>query len=202
MRSELGIPADKKIIISVGGLVERKGFHRVLSVLPRVKQAIPDIMYVMVGGPSVEGNYGPVLMRMVKELSLRDYVMFAGQQLHDNLYKWFSASDIFCLATSNEGWANVFLEAMACGLPVVTTRVGGNEEVVSSDDYGMLFELEDKDGMADAIIKSFQKEWNREKIINYAGKNTWDIRSNYLISQFNDVINSHNNRLPEKAIIQ
>lgn len=201
-RKELGIAADKKILISVGGLVERKGFHRVLSVLPQVKQAIPDIMYVMVGGPSVEGNYGPVLMRMVKELSLRDYVMFAGQQLHDNLYKWFSASDIFCLATSNEGWANVFLEAMACGLPVVTTRVGGNEEVVSSDDYGMLFELEDKDGMAHAIIKSVQKEWNREKIINYARKNTWDIRSNYLISQFNDVINSHNNRLPEKAIIQ
>ena len=201
-RSELGIPADKKIIVSVGGLVERKGFHRVLSVLPQVKQAIPDIMYVMVGGASVEGNYEPVLMRMVKELSLRDYVMFAGQQLHDNLYKWFSASDIFCLATSNEGWANVFLEAMACGLPVVTTRVGGNEEVVSSDDYGMLFELEDKDGMAYAIIKSVQKEWNREKIINYARKNTWDIRINHLISQFNSVINSYNNRLPEKALIQ
>ncbi len=201
-RKELGLPADKKIMISVGGLVKRKGFHEVIALLPEIKKMFPDLMYLIVGERSVEGNYEPVLRKTVERLHLEKDVLFAGHQPHDKIYKWLSASDIFCLVTSNEGWANVFLEAMACGLPVVTTRVGGNEEVVSSDDYGMLFELEDKDGMADAIIKSFQKKWNREKIINYAGKNTWDIRINHLISQFNSVINSYNNRLPEKALIQ
>lgn len=201
-RRELGLPMEEKIIISVGWLIERKGFHRVISILPKIKKVIPDIMYVIVGGASVEGNFEQVLRRMVKELGLDKNVIFAGPQPHDKLYKWLSASDVFCLATSNEGWANVFLEAMACGLPVVTTKVGGNGEVVSSEDYGMLFNLEDKEELLDAIIRAFSKNWDRERIIHYAGLNTWDTRVNQLISQFREVMTSHNTCLSAKVAVR
>ncbi len=194
-RKELGLLEYKKIIISAGGLVERKGFHRIISVLPEIKKTIPEIMYVIVGGASVEGNYEPVLRKMVKDLNLENDVLFAGPQPHDVLYKWLSASDIFCLATSNEGWANVFLEAMACGLPVVTTRVGGNEEVVISEDYGLLFNLEDRQEMIDMILKALKKDWGREKIVHYARSNTWDERIHDLLNNIKDIIN------PDKSYV-
>ena len=175
-RAALGLPVDRKIIISVGGLVKRKGFHRVISCLPEIKKRVPAAMYLAVGGGSVEGDCGPELKRLAKELGVERDVVFAGQQAHGELYKWLSAADIFCLATSNEGWANVFLEAMACGLPVVTTRVGGNAEVVPDGDCGLLFDLEDAGAMKNAIVDALERDWDRNRIMEYAKVNTWEQR--------------------------
>lgn len=201
-RNILKLPVNKKIIISVGGLVERKGFHKVISALPEIKKTFSDAMYVIVGGSSVEGNYEPVLRRIIKESGLEEEVFLAGPQLHDRLYIWLNASDIFCLATSNEGWANVFLEANACGLPVVTTNVGGNREVVSSEDYGLLFDINNKKEMAAVILKALGKSWDRDKIISYARSNTWDNRISQLLDQFKKIIHSDKLCLSEKVIIR
>ena len=201
-RKELGLPADKKIMISVGGLVKRKGFHEVIALLPEIKKTFPDLVYLIVGVGSVEGNYEPVLRETVERLRLEKDVLFAGHQPHDKIYKWLSASDIFCLATGNEGWANVFLEASACGLPVVTTNVGGNEEVVSSEDYGLLFDINNKKEMAAAILKALGKNWDKDKIISYARSNTWDNRISQLLNQFKEIIHSDKLCLSEKVLIQ
>ena len=75
---------------------------------------------------------------MVQDLKLEDTVRFLGSLAPEALRQPLSAADVFVLSTRNEGWANVFLEAMACGLPVVTTRVGGNAEVVREPAYGKL----------------------------------------------------------------
>lgn len=186
-RRELGLPAERKIIVSVGGLVERKGFHRIIAAMPDISREVPEAMYVIIGGPSVEGNFEPELRRQVAELGLENDVIFAGPQLHDRLSLWLSASDIFCLATSNEGWANVFLEAMACGLPVVTSRVGGNEEVVSSPALGELFDLDDRTAMVRAITSVLCREWNRVQIVEYARSNTWDRRVVQLVARFGEI---------------
>jgi len=187
-RKELGLPANKKIIISVGWLNEEKGFHHIINGLSRIKETFPEILYVIIGGIPAGGNYEPVLRQLVSELGHLDDVFFAGPKPHDQLYKWLSASDLFCLATAREGWANVFLEAMACGVPVVTTRVGGNEEVVSSSDYGLLFNLGNEKEMIDAILFAFSKQWSKEAILAYAGMNTWDKRIGTLISQYKEVL--------------
>lgn len=183
-RRELGLPMESKVLISVGGLVERKGFHRIIAALPEIRKTIPQVMYIIVGGPSVEGNNEPELRRLVTELGLRDVVLFAGPQPHATLHKWLSAADVFCLATSNEGWANVFLEAMACGLPVVASRVGGNDEVVASDEQGILFDLEDRRQMVRAILKALEKGWDRERLVEYARCNAWEKRIDGLMSEF------------------
>jgi glycosyltransferase involved in cell wall biosynthesis len=148
--------------------VKRKGFHRVISCLPEIKKRVPGVMYLAVGGGSVEGNYEPELRKLVREFALEDDVVFAGQQDHKELYKWLSAADVFCLATSNEGWANVFLEAMACGLPVVTTRVGGNAEAVPEGSCGLFFILENSSEMKEALIEALQRDWDRAGIMEYA----------------------------------
>jgi teichuronic acid biosynthesis glycosyltransferase TuaC len=200
-RRELGLPVGSKVLISVGGLVERKGFHRIIAAFPEIRKTIPQVMYVIVGGPSVEGNNEPELRRLVAELGLRDAVLFAGPQPHETLHKWLSAADVFCLATSNEGWANVFLEAMACGLPVVASRVGGNEEVVASNEYGVLFDLDNGRQLVEAILKALEKRWDREGIVAYALSNSWEGRIESLIFQFNEVLRKRKTSVTAKAVV-
>jgi hypothetical protein len=99
--------------------------HRVIDVMPALIKHHPDLHYLIVGGASPEGDNRAELTAQVARLGLADRVHFLGALPSDEL-KWpLSASNVFVLATRNEGWANVFLEAMACGLPVVSTDVGG-----------------------------------------------------------------------------
>ena len=183
-RLALHLGLDRKILISVGGLTERKGFHRIIEVLPQLKTRYPDILLIIVGSGSVEGNNDSYLRRLVAELQLADHVLFAGAQPHAQLYRWLNAADVFCLATSNEGWANVFLEAMACGLPVVTTDVGGNKEVVCSAELGTLVPCHDQAALAQALSAALGKQWNTEEIIRYAQHNTWEDRVEVLLKNF------------------
>ena len=97
------------------------------------------------------------------------------------------AADVFVLATRYEGWANVLLEAMACGLPVVTTRVGGNEEVVSSDQLGILVPFDDRQSLESALDDSLTRCWDRDAIVDHARRNTWDDRVALLVRHLADV---------------
>jgi glycosyltransferase involved in cell wall biosynthesis len=106
----------------------------------------------------------------------------------DHLHVPLSAASVFVLATRNEGWANVFLEAMACGLPVVTTDVGGNAEVVSKPDIGLVVPFGDQPALTDAIASSLSKNWNRETILDYARANSWDQRVAVLLEEFTNIV--------------
>src|SRR5208282_2284985 len=166
-RAELGLHANARVLISVGGLVERKGFHRVLACLPELRKQIPDLPYLIVGGPSMEGDWSERLSKQVTELGLADCVRFFGHVPSERLKVPLSAADVFVLATSNEGWANVFLEAMACGLPVVTTDVGGNREVVSGPQVGVLVPFGQGEQLAQALADALTRDWDRDAIVAY-----------------------------------
>ncbi|MDH5376780.1 MAG: glycosyltransferase [Gammaproteobacteria bacterium] len=186
-RQSLGLSKSDQILISVGGLVERKGFHRVIEVLPQVRNDHPNLKFLIVGGGSPEGSMESQLQEQVKALGLEKAVHFLGPKRPEELKFILSAADVFVLATSNEGWANVFLEAMACGLPVVTTKVGGNAEVVSNSDLGLLVEFGDKAALATAIIKALNTKWDEKGILDYAKNNSWDSRVTTLVSKFEEI---------------
>lgn len=183
-RRELGITPEAQVLISVGGLVERKGMHRVIECLPELKKRHPRIQYLIAGGASAEGDWGGRLKRQVADLGLEDVVRFLGQVPPEHLRAPLSASDVFVLATRNEGWANVFLEAMACGLPVVTTRVGGNAEVVCKSEYGILVPFGDRAELARAMAQALDRDWDRARIVEYARANSWDSRVVVLAREF------------------
>ena len=175
-RRALGLPETGKVLVSVGGLVDRKGFHRVIALLPELMVRIPDLRYVIVGGPSAEGDIGAALRAQVSELGLDERVIFTGPLPAERVHVPLSAADVFVLATANEGWANVFLEAMACGLPVVTTDVGGNTEVVCNDELGTVVPFGDAGALKQALTDALERTWDRDKIIAHARANTWDSR--------------------------
>jgi len=183
-RNKLGIPQDKKVIISVGALVERKGHHRVIETLPELIKKYPNLLYIVVGGGSVEGDMSISLNEQVRELSLKKHVRFAGEIPHSKVNEFLCASDVFALSTRFEGWANVFFEAMACGLPVITTDICGNAEVVRNGENGLLAPFGNREALADAINKAFTTDWDREAIINYAHGRTWDQVADEVYDQF------------------
>ena len=189
-RSQLGLPQGAPVLISVGGLVERKGFHRVIECLPQLCRQFPGLRYLIVGGAGPEGDWGERLRTQAAQLDLADNVIFLGALPSGELRLPLSAADVFVLATRNEGWANVFLEAMACGLPVVTTDVGGNAEVVCRPELGTVVPYSDHAALTWALAEALRKPWQREAIIAYAGENSWDGRVAVLVEEFTRIAGS------------
>jgi glycosyltransferase involved in cell wall biosynthesis len=183
-RKNLNIPENAPVLVSVGGLCERKGFHRVIACLPGLIDTYPDIQFLIVGGASAEGDWTEKLKQLVIKLKLEKNIRFLGVLSPDNLKIPLSAADVFVLATRNEGWANVFLEAMACGLPIVTTDVGGNAEVVSHKELGKLVPFGDQQALSAAIDCALKNNWSQERIIDYAHENSWDQRVTTLVGEF------------------
>jgi teichuronic acid biosynthesis glycosyltransferase TuaC len=186
-RAELNIPEDAKVLVSVGALVDRKGFHRVIEVLPALVEKYPELIYLIVGGDSPEGDIRERLEQQVRTLKLEKHVRFLGAFPSEKLKIPLSASDLFVLATANEGWANVFLEAMACGLPVITTEVGGNKEVVNDPSLGSVVPFGDSESLRVAIIQGLETAWDRPLIIHYAQENSWDSRVKILLEEFQQI---------------
>lgn len=189
-RARWDLPATGPFLITVGGLVERKGFHRVLEVLPALRQRHPDLQYLIVGGPSAEGDWSERLREQVRDLELEDCVHFLGAVEQARLRELLSAADVFVLSTRNEGWANVLLEAMACRLPVITTDVGGNAEVVSSPALGRVLPFDDADALREAIDEALSTDWDRDAIQAHARANSWDERVQRLERIFTELARS------------
>jgi teichuronic acid biosynthesis glycosyltransferase TuaC len=169
-RIRLGLPADKKIILSVGGLVSRKGFDLLIKALNiLLTKGFRDLYLVIIG----DGECREKLEKLISFFGLDNNVRLTGSILHKDLYSWYSAADLFCLVSSREGWPNVLLESLACGTPVVATKVWGVPEVIGSDEVGLLTERTEQ-AIAETILLALRKEWRSDDLIEYAKKNTWE----------------------------
>ena len=187
-RAKLGLPQDAKILISVGTLVERKGFHRVIECLPQLLRRHPHVHYLAVGGPGPEGDMSAKLRAQVAALGLQQRVHFLGSCASERLKFPLSAADVFVLASSYEGWANVLLEALACGLPVVATDVGGNAQVINSNRLGRIVPFGDSAALASALDEALSHTWNRAALREYAESNSWDSRIPVLVDAFRQML--------------
>lgn len=183
-RRELNIPVEAPVLVSVGALTERKGFHRVIELLPALRARWPNLLYLVVGGSGPEGDWRGRLEADVSRRGLEDAVRFLGPLDPDRLNVPLSAADVFVLATRNEGWANVFLEAMACGLPVVTTDVGGNREVVTNEQLGTIVPFGRASELEAAIDRALRTPWDRAVIRAHAERNDWSQRVEVLCREF------------------
>ena len=188
-RKQLGIDEDSKVLITVGGLVKRKGFHRVIACMPELMKTYPKLVYLIVGGASAEGNIESELRQQAEQLGVTSNVKFLGSLPPSELSVPLSAADAFVLATANEGWANVILESMACGTPVIATDVGGNSEVINSQKLGTIIPFDDHDKLLAALDDGLAKQWDKAHIIQYAQDNQWNTRMDKLLNIFRSLVN-------------
>jgi glycosyltransferase involved in cell wall biosynthesis len=163
-RTALGLTGPT--LISVGLLIERKGHHRVIEAM----SSLPGFTLLIVG----EGPERPRLAAMINRLGLADRVRLLGPRPHAELPTLYGAADVLVLASSREGWANVLLELMACGTPVVASNIWGNPEVVQSSAAGLVTENNTAEGIISAIRRLFAASPDRAATRAYAERFSWE----------------------------
>lgn len=135
-------------ILFIGRLIPRKGFDRVVQALPEVLQRTQVPFEVEVVGT---GAHRSELDALAEELHVSDLIRYRGMVLYDQLEKAYQYADIFILTSLSEGMPSVILEAMGCGLPVIASDVGGNNEIVHEGKNGFLIAGDDVHLLADRI---------------------------------------------------
>ncbi|MEL6707515.1 MAG: glycosyltransferase [Pseudomonadota bacterium] len=128
------LPAGAPVLACVGALVARKGHDIAIEALALLTRDHPKARLLIVG----KGEEDAALHRLVEERGLAERVQLTGVIDHDLLPVILSAADIMVLPTANEGLANAWVEALACGTPVVTCDVGGARELITNDTAGRL----------------------------------------------------------------
>ena len=127
---------DSPLLAGVGALVARKGHDISIEALALLKMEHPDARLLLVG----QGEEEAILRRLAAELGVEDRVHLTGAVDHNLLPLILSSADMMVLPTSNEGLANAWVEALACGTPVVTCHVGGARELLKTEVAGRLVE--------------------------------------------------------------
>lgn len=167
-RAEVGhpffAPGRFKVVISAGRLVRQKRFDRLLRAFARAREQRPDLRLIVLGKGELEAD----LMGTAKALGVAQDVEFAGFQ--SNPYAWMARATMFAMSSEREGFPNVLIEAMACGLPVVSTDCAtGPGEIIEHGRNGLLVPEEPIEPLADAILRLAEDDDLRAKF-SEAGK--------------------------------
>ncbi len=169
-RRALNMPLDRKMILFVGNLLPIKGVScllEVIKVLDARKRG--DLMFKILGSGKMENE----VRRVIKKLKFIS-VALEGETPHKDLPIWINASDLVCITSVNEGCPNILLESLACGKPVVATKVGGIPEIIDSNMLGILIPANDAYAAADAIEEALKKDWKKEYLRNKVSGQSWD----------------------------
>jgi len=164
----------------VGLLIERKGHHLIIDAL----RQLPEATLLIVGGGPDRG----ALEARAQAGGLAGRVRFLGEVPQQALPDIYSAADALVLASSREGWANVLLEAMACGTPVVASDVWGTREAVGGPEAGVLMRERSAEGVAEGVRALFAALPDRAGTRRYAEHYGWDATTNGQIELFNRVL--------------
>ncbi|MEM7667138.1 MAG: glycosyltransferase [Pseudomonadota bacterium] len=185
LRTQLGkalgfdLPDTAPMLVCVGALIERKGQDIAISALP----AIPGARLVLVG----KGDDEARLTRIARDLGVEDRIHFAGSVDHDVLPLILSAADVMVLPTVSEGLANAWVEALACGTPVVTSDVGGARELIVNDTAGRLVERT-KEAVAAAVTAVLNNPPRREDVAALADRFSWENNAAELAAHFDRLV--------------
>ena len=161
IRRELGL-ARHRILLTVSRLAPHKGHERVLRTLPRLRERVPDLVYLIVG----QGEMRERLERRGAELGVGEMLRFAGQVA--DVRGYYNACDAFAMPSmptgrrkkAGEGFGMAYVEAGACGKPVVASSSGGGSEIVLDGETGRVVDPDDDDGLESALLGLLTRpEW-------------------------------------------
>jgi len=176
---------DGEMLLFLGQPSRRKGYEYLIKSVPGLKKKFPDIKIVFAGyrrGGELEG--------VCKSLGVEKDVVFTGYLSEDDKIAAFKECDAFVLPTLYEGFGIVFLEAMACGTPIVTTDVAGNSEIVRDGVNGVLVKPKNVDSLVDGIVKIVDNQEFRRVIKNSNLKGVKLYDSKKIVKKYLDVYQS------------
>ena len=177
-RAALGLTGPT--LISVGALIDRKRHHLTIEAL----RLLPEFSLLIVG----DGPERARLAALADRLGLAGRVRLLGAVPHIVMAQYYSAADLSVLASSREGWANVLLESMACGVPVVASDIPGNGEVVRERAAGLIVAANTPQGFAAAVRDLWADPPARAETRAYAERFGWEATSRGQLEIFRRVL--------------
>lgn len=182
IREEFGV-RDARVVLTVGNVTGRKGQEVVIRALPRVVAALPNVVYVMVGLPTLKEP----LERLATELGVARNVRFAGAVSPKDLVRWLNACDLFVMTSRTtaagdcEGFGIAVVEAALCGKPAVVSGSSGLVEAIEPGGSGLVVPENDSGETAAAILHMLTLEAKRQDFGRFARERalreqTWEVR--------------------------
>jgi teichuronic acid biosynthesis glycosyltransferase TuaC len=178
-------------LLSVGLLDVRKAHDLIISALP----LLPDVRLMIAG----TGPQRRALEQLASQLGVSERVTFLGGVPQTDLMRYYNAADAMVLASSREGWANVLLESMACGTPVVASNVWGTPEVVAAPEAGLLMKERTPAALAAAVTALRANYPDHGATRRYAERFSWDATTQGQLDLFRNILNNSNSMVGQAA---
>ncbi|MFO7945801.1 MAG: glycosyltransferase family 4 protein [Armatimonadota bacterium] len=180
---------NEPVCVSVARLVPHKGHRYVLEAVSAVRSEIPDLKYVIVG----EGNYRDCLQQQVSALDLNESVIFTGRVDYDRLPAYYTVADVAVMPSYDipgeptEGFGLSYLEANACGTPVIGAMTGGVPEVIDHDISGLLVPQKDTEALTRALLRllgdrDYAQKLGQQGMERVHREFTWDLVARRLVT--------------------
>lgn len=184
-RGELGCAGASHVIITTANVRRIKGLDVLLRAAAMVQREFPRAVFLIVGGV-LEPEYFRGLEDLIRSLALSDTVKFLGAR--NDVMPLLAASDVFCLPSRSEGFSNALVEAMACGLPCVATRVGGNAEALADGESGFIVDSDAPEPLAERLLALLRDPELRRRM-GQRGRETAEHRfsAHGMITQLTDI---------------
>ena len=160
-----GLKPQTPVILTVCRFDETemyKGYDQIIKALPKIRQEAPDTRYLLVG----KGTDRPRIERLIAEAGVREAVILAGYVPDDELTEYYNLSDIFAMPSQGEGFGIVYLEALACGKPVLAGNRDGSRDALADGELGLLVDLENTAEIAAQIVSVLRREHTHPILFN------------------------------------
>jgi len=167
-RRSLGLAPDRKVALFVGDLRPVKGIDTLIGALADDCLSERRPLLAMAG----EGPLRKTVLRQAKDLGIADRVRLLGRVGREEVSQWMNAADALVLSSRNEGCPNVVLEALACGTPVVASKVGAVPDLLD-DACGLMVPPRDAPALARALREALDRSWDREEIRARVADRSW-----------------------------
>lgn len=154
-----GLTPEQPVILTVcrlGKSETYKGYDLILRRLPQIRQQLPTVHYVLVG----KGDDTPRIQQLIRELKLEEHVTLTGFVADEELPAYYSLCDVFAMPSTGEGFGIVYLEALACGKPVLAGNQDGAVDPLLSGELGCLVNPHDPDEIADRLVQILQGQYS------------------------------------------
>lgn len=182
----------RKVILTIGRLSAAegyKGYDRVIMALPQILKVVPNAVYVLIG----DGDDAPRVQELIKSLGLENRVIVPGAYPNEKLPDFYNLADVFTMPSKSEGAPAVFVEALACGVPVIAGNRDGSATPLQGGEVGLLIDPESVSEISSAVISVLKKrvkknlldpKFLRRKTLERFGLNRFPEKVNEMLNRF------------------
>lgn len=182
-------PQNSYRILSIARLVPWKGLDTLIEIMPELLKENPNFRLIIIGDGPEKDN----LESKIKSHKLENKVKMTGRVNHEKVIEYLKNGDLFVLNTGYEGLSHQLIEAMAAGIPIITTNVCGNPETIRDGYNGLLINYNNREQLKEAILKIWRNKELRERFIENGYKELEKFRFERMIEETLKILKTNKN---------